>query len=210
MMSPFNRRDSRILAALTAVMVAAGMTTILPAAPGFGWREAGLVGAAVAMAMVILGLLLRHLPSDVPLSPVPQDEARQAAAPPGPGQARLRVALRPEQLSWYRIDIELDGVFIGQVRPGTALVQSIPPGLHRVTSRVWLRRLGSAELINALPGTDSDIAIRGWGGSARKYSIERRDLSGLLATGQICVVERTKSPLAATKSNDDRSATKCR
>lgn len=191
MIPPFNRRDSSILAAFTAVMVAAGMTTILPAAPGFGWREAGLVGAAVATTMVFLGLRLRHLPSDVPLSPVSQDEARQAAAPPEPGQARLRVALLPEQLSWYRVDIELDDVCIGQLRPGTALVRSIPLGPHRVTFRLWLRRLGRAELINALPGTDSDIALRGWGGSARKYSIEHRDLSGLLATRQIRVVERT-------------------
>lgn len=197
MMTPFHRRDSGTLAAFAGIVVAVAMLITVPGAPETGWHAPSLVGVVVVTTMLVLAALMRHLPPDLPLRPMSQSAARQAAAPPGPGLARLRAAVLPEALSWYRVDIYLDGVRIGQLRPGTALVRPIPPGPHAVTLRLFLRQLGQAELINALPGTDSDIAIRGTGGRGRQYSVERRDLAAMLADGRVVPVEVSGFTLAA-------------
>ena len=186
MMAPFNRRDSGALA------VGAGLVVIVIAlslAPGPGWRALGLCAAVVVLTMLVLFALLRRLPPDLPLRAMPGGAAARAIAPPQSDAARLRVAVLPEALSWYRLDLYLDGVRFGQLRPGTALVRPMPPGEHALTMRLWLRRLGRAEMINALPGTDTDIVVRGSGGNARSYSIERRDMASVLQDRRIVLVE---------------------
>lgn len=188
MIAPFNRRDSIALAAAAGLLAVVLTLTVLPGPPGVGLQSLGQAGAAVVATMLVLAGLLRGLPPDLALRPMAPDTARQALAPPPPDLARLRVALLNEALSWYRVDLYLDGVRVGQLRPGTALIQIIPPGAHALTLRLWLRRLGTAELINALPGTDTDIAIRGAGGSARHYSVERRNLTADLADRHIVPV----------------------
>ena len=113
-----------------------------------GWGTS-LVAACFVLTMLALFALLRRLPADLTLRAMPESAARQAIAPPPPDIARLRVALLPEALTWSRLDVFLDGVRVGQLRPGTAFVRSMPPGAHALTMRVWLRRLGTAEMINA-------------------------------------------------------------
>ena len=71
----------------------------------------------------------------------------------------------------------------------------MPPGAHALTIRVWLRRLGTGEMINALPGTDTDIVVRGGGGKARQYSIERRDMVSVLADRRIVLLEAPSSEI---------------
>jgi hypothetical protein len=186
MMAPFNRRDSGTLA------VGAGLVVIVIAlslAPGSGWPALGLCAASVVLTMLVLFALLRRLPPDLPLRAMQGGAVAQAIAPSPSGAARLRVALLPEALSWYRLDLSLDGVRVGQLRPGTALVRPLTPGEHTLTMRLWLRRLGRAERINALPGTDTDIVVRGGGGTARSYSIERRDMASVLQDRSIVLVE---------------------
>ena len=179
------------MAGLLAIVVALGLAS----APG---QEFGFAAAAVALTMLVLFALLRRLLPDLPLCPMPEVAARQAIAPPPPGTARLRVALLPEALSWYRLDLFLDGVRFGQLRPGKALVRSMPPGAHVLTMQVWLRRLGAIEMINALPGTDTDIVIRAGGGKSRQYGIERRDLASVLADRRVVLVATPGSDPALT------------
>ena len=184
MIAPFNRRDSGC-ATITAGLVAGGGTlAVVPAAPLLALACAGL-------AMLVLSLLLRTLPPDLRLRPMTEAAARQAVAPPPPGLARLRVALLPEMLSWYRLDLHLNGARIAQLRPGTAVVLPIPPGAHVLTMQVWLRRLGTGEMINALPGTDCEIVVSASGGKSRQYAIERQDLAPVLADRRVVLVEST-------------------
>ena len=182
MIAPFNRRDSGC-AAIVAGLVAGGGTLT------FATGASLLALAFAGLTVLVLGLLLRTLPADLRLRPMTEAAARQAVAPPPPGLARLRVALRPEMLSWSRLDLHLDGVRIAQLRPGTAIVMPIQPGAHVLTMQVWLRRLGAREMINALPGTDTDIVIRGSGSKSRQYSVERRDLASVLTDRRIVLVE---------------------
>ena len=83
----------------------------------------------------------------------------------------------------------LDGVRVGQLRPGTALVLSMRPGRHVLSARVWFRRLDLRDEINALPGTDSDFVIRGAGGKARTYEVDRHGLPALLRDRRTVLVE---------------------
>jgi hypothetical protein len=186
MMAPFNRRDSGALAIGAGLMV---IVIALSLAPGSGWPALGLSAASVVLTMVVLFALLRRLPPDLALHAMPSGAAAQAIAPSPSGAARLRIAVLPEALSWYRLDLYLDGVRVGQLRPGTALVRPMPAGEHALTMRLWLRWLGGAEMINALPGTDTDIVVRGGGGKARSYSIERRDMASVLQDRRIVLVE---------------------
>ena len=185
MIAPFNRRDSGAFA------IVAGLLAMVAAWSLVSWTGWGtsLVAACLVLTMLALFALLRRLPADLTLRAMPESAARQAIAPPPPDIARLRVALLPEALTWSRLDVFLDGVRVGQLRPGTAFVRSMPPGAHALTMRVWLRRLGTAEMINALPGTDTDIVVRGSGGKARQYSIERRDMASVLADRRIVLLE---------------------
>ncbi len=193
LITPFNRRDSGC-AAVAAGLVAGGVTlTYAPAAPLLALACAGL-------AMLVMGVLLRTLPPDLRLCPMTEAAARQAVAPPPPGEARLRVALLPEALSWYRLDLLLDGVPIAQLRPGTMTALPMLPGAHGLTVQVWLRRLGGCEMINALPGTDTDIVIRGTGGRSRQYSVERRDLASVLTDRRIVLVQMPASGTALSRS----------
>ena len=184
--APFNRRDSGCAAAVAGLVAAGGTLSYAPASPL-------LAPACAGLAMLVLGLLLRTLPPDLRLQPMTEAAARQAAAPPPPGLARLRVVLLPEVLSWYRLDLRLDEVRIAQLRPGTMTVMPMPPGAHVLTVQVWLRRLGGREMINALPGTDTDIVIRASGGRSRQYSVERRDLASVLKDRRIVLVEMPAS-----------------
>ena len=193
MIAPFNRRDSGC-ATIVAGLVAGGGSLI--AAPGAFLLAFALAG----LTMLVLGLLLRTLPPDLRLRPVIEAAGRQAVAPPPPGLARLRVALLPGMLSWVRFDLHLDGARIAQLRPGTATVLPMPPGAHVLTIQVWLRRLGPGEMINALPGTDTDIVIRGSGGTSRQYSVERRGLASVLADRRIVLVETPGHAVTVTGS----------
>ena len=92
-------------------------------------------------------------------------------------------------LSWFRLDLHLDGARVAQLRPGTAVVLPMPPGAHVLTLQVWLRQLGDGEMINALPGADYDIVVSASGGKARTYAIERRDVAAVLADRRIVLVE---------------------
>jgi hypothetical protein len=186
MIAPFNRRDSAALSVVAGVLAIVVALSLAPA-PLLGAQALGLAGAAVVLTLLVLSALLCRLPPDLPLRPMPEPAIPQAIAPSPSGPARLRVAVLPEALSWYRLDLYLDGVRVGQLRPGTALVRSMPPGPHALTIQLWLRRLGSAELINALPGTD--IVVRGGGGRVRQYSIERRALASVLADRHIVLME---------------------
>lgn len=181
MIAPFNRRDSGC-AALAAALAVGAMT--LASVPGAPW----LAVAPAGLTILVLGVLVRTLPPDLRLRPVPEAAARQAVAPPPPGLARLRVARLPEPLSWVRLDLHLDGVRVAQLRPGTAVVLPIPPGEHVLTMRVWLRRLGARELINALPGTDFDVIIRSGGGKGRTYAVERGNVASVLLDRRIVLV----------------------
>ena len=89
----------------------------------------------------------------------------------------------------YRLDVVVDGVRIGQLRPGTAFVVPIRLGQHVLSARVWLRRLELRDQINALPGTDSDFVIRGSGGTSRSYAVDRHRLPGLLRDRRMVLVE---------------------
>ena len=80
------------------------------------------------------------------------------------------------------------------------MVLPMPPGAHVLTVRLWLWRLGGREMINALPGTDTDIAIRGSGGRSRQYSIERRDLASVLADRRIVLVQMPAPGTALSRS----------
>ena len=53
--------------------------------------------------------------------------------------------------------------------------------------QVWLRRLGTTELINALPGTDTDLLVRASGGKSSQYSVQRQDIATALADRRIVV-----------------------
>ena len=81
-----------------------------------GWG-ASLVAACIVLTMLALFAWLRGLPADLTLRAMPKSAAQFAIAPPPPGIARLRVALLPETLSWTRLDVFLDGVRVGQLRP---------------------------------------------------------------------------------------------
>ena len=181
MIAPFNRRDSGFATIAAGLVAGGGTLALVPGAPLLALVCAGL-------AILVLGLLLRTLPPDLRLRPMIEAAARQAVAPPPPGLARLRVALLPEWLNWSRLDLQLDGMRIAQLRPGMAVVLPIPPGAHVLTMQVWLRRLGTGEMINALPGTDTDIEVRGSGGRSRQYSVERRNLASVLADRRIVLV----------------------
>ncbi len=193
MIAPFDRRHSGC-ATIAAGLAAGGGTLI--AAPGVPL----LALACAGLAMLVLCRLLRTLPPDLHLRPMIEAAPRQAAAPPPPGLARLRVALLPEVLSWSRLDLHLDGTRIAQLRPGTATVLPIPPGAHVLTMQVWLRRLGTGEMINALPGTDRGIVIRGSGDRSRQYGIERRELASMLEDRRIMLVEPPRSDGAVAVS----------
>jgi hypothetical protein len=104
-----------------------------------------------------------------------------------PGPAARGLAAGDAELA--RLDLQLDGMRIAQRRPGMAVVLPIPPGAHVLTMQVWLRRLGTGEMINALPGTDTDIEVRGSGGRSRQYSVERRNLASVLTDRRIALVE---------------------
>ena len=198
MTAPFNRRDSACAAIVAGLVAGGGALTYAPAAPLLAVACAGL-------AVLVMGLSLRTLPPDLRLRPMIGAAARQAAAPPSPAPpsqalARLRVAVLPEALGWYRLDLQLDNVRVAQLRPGTAMVLPMPPGAHVLTIRLWLWRLGGREMINALPGTDTDIAIRGSGGRSRQYSIERRDLASVLADRRIVLVQMPAPGTALSRS----------
>ena len=95
------------------------------------------------------------------------------------------VAVAHEPLGAYRIDLYLDGLRIGQARSGAAVVIPLPFGQHALTMRVWLRELETTALINALPGTDTDLVVRVSGGKSRRYSVTRQDLAVALADRRI-------------------------
>ena len=213
MTAPFDRRDSACAAIVAGLVAGGGALTYAPAAPL-------LAVACVGLAVLVMGLSLRTLPPDLrlrpmigaaarqaaaPLSPAPPSPAPPSPAPPWPAlpsqaPARLRVAVLPEALGWYRLDLQLDDVRVAQLRPGTAVVLPMPPGAHVLTVRLWLWRLGGREMINALPGTDTDIAIRGSGGRSRQYSIERRDLASVLADRRIVLVQMPVPGTALSRS----------
>ena len=102
------------------------------------------------------------------------------------------MALLPEMLSWVRLDLHLDGVRIAQLWPGAATMLRLPPDAHDLTMQIWLPRLGRGEMINALPGTDTDIVIRGSGSKSRQYGVERRGLASVEDRG-IVLVETPRS-----------------
>ena len=182
MIAPFDRRDSGCATIAAGLIAGGGTLAIVPGAPY-------LAVTSAMLTMLVLGVLLRTLPPDLRLRPLSEAAARQAAAPPPPGLARLRVALLPEMLSWSRLDLHLDGARIAQLRPGAATVLPIPPGAHVLTMQVWLRRLGAREMINALPGTDCDVVVSASGGRSRQYAIERRNLTSVLADRRVVLVE---------------------
>ncbi len=198
MAAPFDRRDSASFTGFICFLAFA--LTLAEAGQWLGWgREAlGLAAAAAVLTAAVLAILLRRLPPDRPLRRLSAAAAQLARSKPPPGMARLRVALRPEPLGWYRLDIRLDGVRIGQLRPGTALVLAMTPGEHTLTASVWLRTLRARELINALPGTDTDIVVQGSGSRVRDYGIERHGMAAALAGDRIVLVEPFAADAAST------------
>ncbi len=177
---PFNRRDSACYAsgaALLAVLAAGAASR----SAGWGPPGTGLaVVAAACGAVLLVAALAGRLPPDLSLTCLDAAGRREASGPPLPGTARLRVAFRRAPLAFGRMDVLLDGVRVGQLRPGMALVVPIPTGGHTLSARVWLRRLDLRDQINALPGTDSDFVIEGSGGRERRYAIDRHGLGAVL------------------------------
>lgn len=186
---PFNRRDSARFACAAVALLAA---LAAEAARQGGWSARGIglsALAALCAALLLSAFLTRRLLPDVSLRPLEAAGRRDAIAPPPPdAAARLRVALRHEPLSFYRLDVFVDEVRVGQLRPGTALVVSLRPGLRVLSARVWLRRLDLRDQVNALGGTDSDFVITGSGGRARSYGIDRHGLPALLGDPRTILV----------------------
>jgi hypothetical protein len=182
---PFNRRDLGAFAGGLCLIVA----VLTLAAAGLSCHGLILAAASAILTILVLASLLWRLPPDLPLRPVPATAAMHASAEPPPDMPRLRVALLPEPLGWYRLDIFLDGVRIGQLRPGTAFVTSVPTGARTLTIRTWLRSLGTRELINALPGTDSDLVLEGRGDRSRQFRVARHGMAAALAGRRIVLVE---------------------
>ena len=77
------------------------------------------------------------------------------------------------------------GLIARLARSGAAVVIPLPFGQHALTMRVWLRELETTALINALPGTDTDLVVRVSGGKSRRYSVTRQDLAVALADRRI-------------------------
>ncbi len=200
MIPPFNRRDSA--ACIGSVGLLAFLLTLAVASQGLGWGQGlALAAAAAVVTVLVLASLFWRMPPDVPLRTVSAAVAEQARAEPPSGIARLRVALRPEPLGWYRLDIMLDGVRIGQLRPGTAFVLPVVPGAHILTARVWLRTLRTRELINALPGTDTDIVVQGRGERSRQYSFDRHGMTAVLVDRRITLIEPLTPDAPGTRTN---------
>ena len=178
---PLNRWDSARYACGLAVIVA-GLAGNAAAQWDDMQPHAVALGAlaGVCLAFLLVGIAARRLPPDLPFRRVDAAGRRAAAEPASPGLARLRLALGREPLAWSRMDIYVDGARIGQLRAGMAFVVPVRPGSHVLSARVWLRRVDFRESINALPGTDSDIMIRGSGSKIRNYGVERRELSATL------------------------------
>ena len=85
---------------------------------------------------------------------VDEVERQDAAGPPAVGLPRLRVALCREPMTVCRLDVSLDGVWIGQLPSWHHVRGADPTGAgHVLSARVWLRRLELRDQINALPGT---------------------------------------------------------
>ncbi len=186
---PFNRWDSARYACGAAFLLAALAGGTVFQSGGWGWRGTILVGSAAAgAAFVLSGLLTRSLPPDMALRRLTAAERQAATAPPAPATARLRVARPPGPLDWSRMDIYLDGARVGQLRAGMAFVVPLRPGLRELSARVWLRRIQLRDQVNALPGTDTDIAIHVSGSKERSYSVDRQSLQSTLRDGRTILV----------------------
>lgn len=188
MIPPFNRRDSLRFACGLAFILGC-IAASIAGQRGASGREMGLSAAvAVCLAFILSAILTRRLPPDMALRPLDDVARREALAPPPAERARLRVAFVHEPLGVSRMDIYLDDKRVGQLRAGMAFVLPVRPGLHVLSARVWLRRLDLRDQINALPGTDSDIAIRASGSKSRSYGVERRGLAALLHDERMILV----------------------
>ena len=188
MFPPFNRRDSGRYALAGAALLAALAADV---ASQFGWNGDGIGLAALAAGcgtILLFAALTWRLPADVRLCRLDGSARLSALEPPAPDTARLRIALRREKLAFYRMDLFIDRVRVGQLRPGAALVIMLPPGCHVLSACVWLRRLDLQEQINALPGTDSDFMVESSGSKRRQFGIERRDISARLRDGQTMLI----------------------
>lgn len=83
-------------------------------------------------AMLAIAWLLRNRAPDVPMRRLSvEQQAALFAADPGQ-QAMLLIVIPRERFGFYRLDILLDDIHLGQLKPGTGFLLPIQPGDRRI------------------------------------------------------------------------------
>ncbi len=178
MIGLFRRRDTRAMA-----LGLGALCGLLVLAVGLGtssWNGAVQIPAGLAVGLAVAALipwLRRGLPSDIRLVWLTADEQDWLTrCGPLPDRTLLFLALRRDWGRRYRMDIFIDGLPVGQLRPGTGLLLPLRPGLRQMSASLGSRRHAVTETINSLPGLYAGFTIRVWGG--RSPTLEIRRLSG--------------------------------
>ena len=72
----------------------------------------------------------------------------------------MLVQFEPDWPRRHRLDVSLDGRLVAQLRPGQAVLVSLPHQLCAVSFNLGLHRIAAAERINGIPGTTTGLSVR--------------------------------------------------
>ncbi len=171
----FKRRDTRTWALTMGGVAAAAI--MLFALGTADWRPAlqlplGLAAGSAIGAAICRGR--RALPPDVELAWVPQaDVAALLRAGAPPDRSLLFVAFERDFGRRYRMDVLIDGTRVGQLRPGTAMLLPLRPGLRRMEAYLDRRASLVAETVNSIPGLYAGFTIRNGGTRTIELRVRR-------------------------------------
>ncbi len=155
----FKRRDTRAMAIGLGLLAAAAVAAWPGSRPGPKWCVAlAAIAGLAAAAAVVVGR--RNLPADIVIDPIPVGEAVRLVTDRAERGATVLVQFEPDWLRRHRLDVSLDGRLVAQLRPGQAVLISLPHRLCAVSFSLGLHRIGGAEQINGIPRTTTGLSVR--------------------------------------------------
>ncbi len=165
-MMPFKRHDTAALSIFAALFVGGAVLALGLGTPGWDWRGQAPWAAVLGLAAGATPVWLRRgFPPDVPLVWIGTEETKRLlASPPPPDRALLSVALRRSWGSRYRLEVFVDDVRLGQLRPGTGFLVPVRPGSRTLTIFNGTRRTSVRERFEAVAGGRAGFVVRSYVG----------------------------------------------